>query len=186
VKTGWQETLNEAGPGPDTHGRLLQLQQTHGAALYGLLAPWTHGDRQVAENLVRETLARASSNLDEFGADTSMLRPWLFTLARRVAIGFSQGGQGRATHLAARGGDEAGSVDAGAEQRPDPQVVARAINRISAEHRRVAVELYYRRRSVPETARILGVPEAVVRIQALGALRALRSAIGDGAAASPG
>ena len=54
--------------------------------------------------------------------------------------------------------------------------VADALEALSADHRAVIVELYYKDRSVAEAARHLGVPEGTVKSRAYYALRALRAA----------
>jgi RNA polymerase sigma-70 factor (ECF subfamily) len=53
-------------------------------------------------------------------------------------------------------------------------VVADALTTLSADHRAVLVECYYRGRSVAEVARRLGIPEGTVKSRTHYALRALR------------
>jgi RNA polymerase sigma-70 factor, ECF subfamily len=56
-------------------------------------------------------------------------------------------------------------------------VVADAVGTLSAEHRDVLLETYYRGRSVAEAARRLGIPEGTVKSRTHYALRALRLAL---------
>jgi RNA polymerase sigma factor (sigma-70 family) len=55
--------------------------------------------------------------------------------------------------------------------------VRAALGRLSAEHRQVIVEMYYRGHSAAETARLLGVPEGTVRSRSYYGLRQLRRTI---------
>ena len=56
-------------------------------------------------------------------------------------------------------------------------MVAEAVTQLSAEHRAVLLECYYRGRSVAEASRRLGVPEGTVKSRTHYALRALRLAL---------
>ena len=56
-------------------------------------------------------------------------------------------------------------------------VVAEAVTQLSADHRAVLLECYYRGASVAEAARALGVPEGTVKSRTHYALRALRLAL---------
>src|SRR5829696_4522413 len=46
----------------------------------------TNGDRARAEDIVQETLLRAWRNLEVLDDDVRPVRPWLFTVAQRLAI----------------------------------------------------------------------------------------------------
>ena len=81
----------------------------------------------------------------------------------------------------------------GATARGGPAITSRdvraALARLSAEHRRVIVEIYYHKRSVYETAELLQLPVATVTSQAYSALRELLGVLaaptGPSADASP-
>jgi DNA-directed RNA polymerase specialized sigma24 family protein len=60
-----------------------------------------------------------------------------------------------------------------------PAEVLRALNGLRPEHRAVLVELWFRRRTVAEAARDLGVPAETVKSQIFHALRALRLALAE-------
>jgi RNA polymerase sigma-70 factor (ECF subfamily) len=45
------------------------------------------------------------------------------------------------------------------------------------DHRKVVIELYYRRRTVTEAAKALGIPTGTVKSRSFYALRALRDAL---------
>jgi RNA polymerase sigma-70 factor, ECF subfamily len=79
--------------------RMRELYDLHAGPLYRYLMSLTFGQRQAAEDLVQETLLRAWRNLDSLNADIKTLRPWLFTVARRIAIDASRARR-RAPHIA--------------------------------------------------------------------------------------
>ena len=56
----------------------------------------------------------------------------------------------------------------------DSRQVQEAVRRLSASHRQVLIEMYYRRRSGAELASELGIPEGTVRTRLFYALRSLR------------
>ena len=105
------------------------------------------------------------------------VRGWLLTVARnivtdraRAKAGPADRGRRVADHAAGRG-DHSESV-------VNTMVVMDALNQVSAEHRDVLVELYYRGRTVTEAATALGIPPGTVKSRSYYALRALRAAIG--------
>lgn len=55
--------------------------------------------------------------------------------------------------------------------------VRAALGRLSAEQRQVIVEMYYRGHSAAETARLLGIPEGIVRSRSYYGLRQLRRTV---------
>ncbi|MEV7427398.1 MULTISPECIES: sigma-70 family RNA polymerase sigma factor [unclassified Streptomyces] len=156
---------------------LSDLQRRHGPALLNFLLGLTYGDRQRAEDLVQETLVRAWLHPEAFDGPFESMRPWLFTVARRLAI------DARRSRLARP--PEVG--DAGLAATPDPEDrtesavaaldVRRAVRTLSAEHRAVLVQLYFRGLSVNEAAAVLGIPPGTVKSRSYYALRALGRAL---------
>ncbi|MEV0131147.1 sigma factor [Dactylosporangium sp. NPDC050688] len=165
----------EAGPGSrsvQADDRTQQLYLVHASALRQFLSRWTDGDRQATEDLVRETVRRASEMLEPAGTDPIASSSWLLTLARRVAMDYVRSRPGRAAQPGPRyrnARNLAGSAS-------DVQVTL-ALKQLSAEHSTVIAELFYRGRSVAETAALLSVDEATVSSRAYHALRAFRCAI---------
>jgi RNA polymerase sigma-70 factor, ECF subfamily len=159
--------------------RMRELYQAHAHALHRFLLGVTFGEQQAAEDLVQETLLRAWRNLDQLAPDVASLRPWLFTVARRIAIDAARARQARPS--------EVGAVDMTVmPERDDPierliavQTVRAALRRLTEEHRRVLIEIYYRGRSVAEAASLLGIPEGTVKSRTYNALRALRSILDE-------
>ncbi|MCX5386903.1 sigma-70 family RNA polymerase sigma factor [Streptomyces sp. NBC_00083] len=153
---------------------LAELQRAHGPALLRFLLGLTYGDRQRAEDLVQETLVRAWQHPEAFDAPYSSMRPWLFTVARRLAIDARRGRLARPCEVGdevllttpAEGGDPGERCAAALDVRT-------AVRSLTPEHRAVLVQLYFRGLSVTEAADALGVPPGTVKSRSYYALRAL-------------
>jgi RNA polymerase sigma-70 factor (ECF subfamily) len=106
--------------------------------------------------------------------------PWLYTVAGRVVIDAARARRVRpqstvrdtdVATLAAPGDDLDRTLTAAA--------VRDSLRALSPDHRAVLVELYYRERSIKETAAVLDIPEGTVKSRAYYALRALRLAAAE-------
>ncbi|HWB67032.1 MAG TPA: sigma-70 family RNA polymerase sigma factor [Mycobacteriales bacterium] len=157
---------------------LRELYDAHAAALLGYAIRLTNGDRGRAEDIVQETLLRAWRNRDALDESRGPLRPWLFTVARRIAIDAYRARSARPAEVddsilaVVPGSDEIDSA-------LDRLIIADALSALSAEHRAVLVETYYRGRSVAEAAAALGVPAGTVKSRAFYALRAMKLALAE-------
>jgi RNA polymerase sigma-70 factor (ECF subfamily) len=155
-----------------------ELWARHGRALLRFACKLTLGDRQRAEDIVQETLLRAWRHPEITGNGRAPLRPWLFTVARRIAIDMWR--------ARTRDPDQPGDP---CPDLPDPTDpidsaitaldVRNALATLSPAHRRVITELYFNSRSVAETADILGIPPGTVKSRAHYATRQLRHALTD-------
>jgi RNA polymerase sigma-70 factor (ECF subfamily) len=157
----------------DSQEELMQaLHDEHAAALWNFCLRLTHGDRTRAEDLVQETLLRAWRTPRVLDQSSGSARSWLFTVARHLMID-----EWRSAHaqreLPQAEPPERPTADA-VDSMLESWLVADAISTLSAEHRAVLVECYYRGRSVAEAARALEVPEGTVKSRTHYALRALR------------
>ncbi len=168
--------------------QLRALYDEHAPALLGYAMRLTAGDRGRAEDVVQETLVRAWRHTEtraDTSSDTSTssdtdtsLRPWLFTVAHRIAIDEHRRRRARpqeAGMAALAAVPAADEVDAGL----DRILVADALSALTPEHRAVIVETYYRGRTVTEAAVVLGVPVGTVKSRTHYALRALRLALAE-------
>ncbi|SDN53569.1 sigma-70 family RNA polymerase sigma factor [Streptomyces wuyuanensis] len=152
---------------------LAELQREHGPALLSFLVGLTYGDRQRAEDLLQETLLRAWQHPEAFDAPYESMRPWLFTVGRRLAIDARRSRLARPAEIG----------DGVLAATPDPADVTdravatldvrAAVRSLSPEHRAVLVQLYFRGRSVAEAARVLGIPQGTVKSRSHHALRAM-------------
>ena len=157
---------------------LRALYDGHAPVLLAYALRLTGGDRARAEDIVQETMVRAWRHLDRLDRDAGPVRPWLFTVAQRLAIDAHRARRARPTEV----GDAALASVAGLDELEhalDRIVVTEALDSLSREHRAVIVETYYRGRSVADTAQVLGIPEGTVKSRCYYALRALKLALAE-------
>jgi RNA polymerase sigma-70 factor, ECF subfamily len=152
---------------------LRLLYADHAAALLGFVTRLTGSDMALAEDIVQETLLRAWRHPEALDPARGPIRPWLYTVARRLVID-----EYRAQRSRPR---EVGDIELVDVSAPDDieralagWVVADALASLSAAHREVLVETYYLGASVQEAATRLGVPAGTVKSRAYYALRELR------------
>lgn len=164
-------------PPPDADRRMRELYELHGGALYRFLLRWTRGERQAAEDLLQETLVRAWKNLAYLNTDLTAVRPWLYTVARRIAVDANRAKKARPAEVGIEDMSAVSDGENEIDRLLEAHALRLALGRLSVDHRHVLVEIYYRGRSVSETARVLGVAEGTVKSRSHHALRALRKAI---------
>jgi RNA polymerase sigma-70 factor, ECF subfamily len=155
---------------------IRSLYADHGRSLLAYATRLT-GDRNLAEDVVQETLLRAWKHADAMVNQRGSVRGWLLTVARNIVTDRHRAKAARPTEVAESptAGPVAGDH---AENVVNTMVVLDALDRLSPEHREVLVELYYRGRTVAEAANVLGVPPGTVKSRSYYALRAMRTAIG--------
>jgi RNA polymerase sigma-70 factor (ECF subfamily) len=146
----------------------------HAPAVMRLALSLSGGDRCLAEDITQETMLRAWRGRDSL--DGRPPRAWLCHAARNVAIDLHRRRETReraaAAVLPAPAADEAASTD-------DRLAVTAALASLTPRQRAVIIELYYRDRSVAETADALGIPAGTVKSRAFHAMAALRETLGD-------
>jgi RNA polymerase sigma-70 factor (ECF subfamily) len=146
----------------------------HGPELYGFSAS-ALGDRALAEEAVQETFLRAWRAADRFDPAIASLRTWLFAIMRNVLVDLVRARAVRPLLTSSE------PQPAQAEDPLDRAMLAwqveEALRRISEDHRRILVEVYYRGRPYAEVAELLGVPEGTVKSRVYYGLRALRLAL---------
>ena len=152
------------------------LYAEHGPALLRLATALTGGDRGRAEDLVQETMLRAWTHRAELDIQHRSPRAWLVTVVQRLAVDAHRARRARPAeveldeHLALAGGQRA-------DASIDEVGVRAAIAALPGPQRQVLTEVYYRDRSVAETARILQIPAGTVKSRTFDGLRALRRAL---------
>jgi RNA polymerase sigma-70 factor (ECF subfamily) len=157
---------------------LRALYDQHAPVLLAYAMRLTDGDRAKAEDIVQETLVRAWRHLDRLDEQDRPVRPWLFTVAQRLAIDAHRARLARPPEVGDAALDSVPGLDE-VEHTLDRIVVVDALDSLSREHRAVIVETYYRGRSVADAARVLGVPEGTVKSRCYYALRALKLALAE-------
>jgi RNA polymerase sigma-70 factor (ECF subfamily) len=153
---------------------LRALHDEHARSLLSYVVGLTH-DRASAQDVVQETLLRASRNAAVVERAGGSPRGWLFTVARRIVIDQWRSASRRpevlTNHVPER------PVEDTAQRTVDRQLVRSALRTLPIEHRQVLFECYFRGASIAEAADALGVPRGTVKSRTHYALHALRQAI---------
>ncbi|GHJ42123.1 sigma-70 family RNA polymerase sigma factor [Streptomyces sp. TS71-3] len=153
---------------------LAELLREHAGPLFALLLRLSDGDRQRAEDLVQETLVRAWQHPEALAADYESVRPWLFTVGRRLAIDARRARLARPAEVPGVVTESARICADHAERAAAALDVREAVKTLTPEHRDVLLQVYFRGASVAEAAQALGIPPGTVKSRAYYALRALR------------
>ena len=164
---------------------LDQVIAEHNQPLLRYVLRLTFGDLHLAEDIVQETLLRIWQRPKTITTSHSSLRPWLFTVARNLFYDHKRARNARPTEV----------YDAPVEDRPvvadlmeatlDHVDMKRALDRLSGEHRVVVAHVYYRGKSLADTATELNLPLGTVKSRLYYALRALREIVADLGIARP-
>jgi len=153
---------------------LRGLYHDHAGALLRHVLPLTAGDRGRAEDIVQETLLRAWQHPEAIRPERGPVRPWLYTVARNLAVDAVRSRAARPQEVPDTALERVESPQDDIDRALDAWIVSEALDGLSAEHRDVLVELYYRGRSVAEAAHELHIPAGTVKSRTYYALRALR------------
>lgn len=150
---------------------MVALHDAHARALWGYVLRMT-GDRGRAEDVVQETLLRAWRHPEVLSRGSEATRAWLLRVARNLVVDEWRSARWNREVTTGEPPEEADAdrVDGLLQS----WLVADALRRLSADHRAVLVECYYRGRSTADAARTLQVPEGTVKSRTHYALRALR------------
>jgi RNA polymerase sigma-70 factor (ECF subfamily) len=174
-------------PGDARSGEALvrALYEQHGRYLVAYAARLT-GDRQLAEDIVQETLLRAWRHADKLTDEQGSVRGWLLTVTRNIATDKARARKARPPEV-----EETPEVhdvrDARdhAEDVANSLVVAEALRTLSPEHRAALVETYYQGRTMTEAAKVLGIPPGTVKSRVHYALAQLRTTLGPSPEGAP-
>ena len=169
-----------ADPSSPNHEDTLvrMLYEEHAGPLLMFVLRLTGGDRQRAEDIVQETLLRAWRNAHRLGAQGQQsLRPWLVTVARRIAIDDHRSTTARPPETYDRELESFPSTADDTDRVLQLMTVTDALKTLSQSHREILVETYFRGKTVPEAAEVLGLPLGTAKSRVYYALRALRTAL---------
>lgn len=166
----------------DADAAVGELYSRHARAVHDYVARLCP-DPAGAEDIVQETFIRAWRHLPQLSADDRPIRPWLFRVARNLLTDADRAARSRPVTVQAEPDDDARD-DTGLEQVLDRQLVAVALQNLSAAHRAVLVETFYRGGTTATLARRLGIPPGTARSRLHYALQALRQQLQDHDAAA--
>ncbi|MFJ2647545.1 sigma-70 family RNA polymerase sigma factor [Streptomyces sp. NPDC087420] len=147
------------------------LVADHGKALLAY-AEKLLSDRQLAEDVVQETMIRAWRHTERLYSTDGSVRGWLLTVARNLVIDRMRSAPNRYETVGTDNQDMA--------QRDHADSVLASVDatyllrQLSVEHREVLVHTYICGRTVQETAGILGIPPGTVKSRQHYALTNLR------------
>ncbi|MFE2012645.1 sigma-70 family RNA polymerase sigma factor [Streptomyces sp. NPDC059491] len=153
---------------------LAELHRLHASALLRALLRLTSGDKGKAEDMLQETFLRAWQNPQALTRGPEHGRPWLFTVARRIAIDHYRAQSARAKELGDETPEDRAAPDDPYEEIVTAHVVDDALAELPEHHRAVLVELHLKDRSTTEAAAVLGIPPGTVKSRNFYAVRALR------------
>ncbi|SDI85697.1 RNA polymerase sigma-70 factor, ECF subfamily [Actinokineospora alba] len=167
-------------PGQDEH-LVRELYDRYRRPLHSYVLRAVGNDHQRAEDIVQETLLRAWRHADRLQVDHA--GPWLYTVAKNLVISGYRKQSARVAEVPietdwARPTDDFEQVLQGWQ-------VAEAMRALSKDHREVIGQLFYRRRTVAEAAKVLGIPAGTVKSRTFYALRALRDALEERGVTEP-
>jgi RNA polymerase sigma-70 factor (ECF subfamily) len=157
---------------------MQQVHDEHADVLWRFCLSLVGNDRGRAEDVVQETLLRAWRHRTVLEGSPSAVRSWLFTVARNIVIDEWRSRRARPETPVEEVPEQRRSLeDDESDQLLLSWVVAEALTHLSADHRTVLLQCYYRGRPVAEVARLLGVPPGTVKSRTHYALRALKLAL---------
>jgi RNA polymerase sigma-70 factor (ECF subfamily) len=180
-RSGRSRPARDAQPRNAEEELIRALYQEHGRSLLAYATRLT-GDRAAAEDVVQETLIRAWKHADSMVAERGSIRGWLLTVTRNIITDRARARAVRPAEVE----QTFATVPIADDHAPgvvESMTVLGALNQLSADHRNVLIELYYRGRSMREAASALGIPPGTVKSRSYYALRALSAIMGSEAGA---
>ncbi len=163
---------------------LRTLYDEHGGAMLSYARRLT-GEQPAAEDVVQEALLRAWRNADVLTETRGSVRGWLLTVVRNLVIDRARARSARPREVPEAPDTVAVHHDH-AEQVVDSVVVQDALAGLPEGQRVVLVELYFRGRTVAQTAALLGVAPGTVKSRCHYAMATLRRRLTASTAAGSG
>jgi RNA polymerase sigma-70 factor (ECF subfamily) len=137
------------------------LYDEHGAALTAYVQRLVHGDRQLAEDIVQESVLRAWTHAD--GIPVRARRPWLFVTARHLVVDAARARRARPAEVGPELIEVVGQDD-GLDAALDGVLLTDALRALSGQ-------------TAAQIATARGLPAGTVRSRLHYALKALRLAL---------
>jgi RNA polymerase sigma-70 factor, ECF subfamily len=155
--------------------RMRTIYEQHAGALLRALLNWTRGDWQAAEDMMQETMLRAWRHLETLDTDPHALRPWLFAVARRIAIDRFRAREVRPPETEPETLEQLAEPAEPLERLLDRETLLGVLRGLSEAQRSALVQVYLLDQTVPEAAATLGLPEGTVKSRLHHGLRAART-----------
>ena len=150
------------------------LYDLHAGPLLAFVSRLVGGDRQRAEDIVQETLLRAWRSAEKLDLRSGRaLRPWLITVARRIAIDEYRSGGARPEEVYDIDMDGFSTIDE-SERMVRSVTVMAALRELSRPYREILLHTYFYGRTVAQAAEYLGLPLGTAKSRVYHGLRALR------------
>ena len=175
--SGVDRLARQTGDQTGGEASLRRLWDDHARPLLAFVLRLTGGDRGRAEDIVQETLLQAWRHPEALDPARGPVRPWLLTVARRVAIDQYRARQARPAEVGDDGLAELAADGDGVDAALDRWLITDALSTLTPEHREALVHTYYAGRTVTEAAVVLGIPPGTVKSRVFYALRALKLAL---------
>ncbi len=151
------------------------LVEQYKAELLAYVTGLVGGDRQLAEDIVQETMLRAWRHASHIDPAIGSVRGWLLRVARNLAIDGYRSARARPAEISS---EAATSEQFAVSDRTDGTltsiVVRAALDALRPQQRDAIVEVYYRGRTVVEAAATLGIPVGTVKSRVFYGLLTLR------------
>lgn len=132
------------------------------------------GDRGAAEEVVQDTLVNAWRHADRYDPARGAVSTWLFAMARNRVVDRMRRRAVRPEVVVDLTDRALASDDLELDRVLEAWQLAEGLAALSDDHRAAIVEVYYRGRSVAETAAELEIPEGTVKSRVYYGLKALR------------
>jgi RNA polymerase sigma-70 factor (ECF subfamily) len=153
---------------------LVELMRSHRDPLLRYVLRLTFGDQYLAEDITQETLVRAWHRAGKAELRPDSVRPWLFTVARRLVVDGFRARSARPTEVYGEFVEQQPATGDDIERVLLAHDLDNALARLTERHRQVLVEVYLRGLSLAEVATKHGIPLGTVRSRVHHALRAIR------------
>jgi len=157
---------------------VTELYRQYRVPLMSYVLRLTAGDRQLAEDVVQETMLRAWRQSGRLDLTEPSLMPWLATVARRIVIDDKRRKSARPAETGDGMLENAPAADT-TDELLRKVLVAEALQSLSPAHREVLNETILRDRTVNEAAEALGIPVGTVKSRVYYALKALRVVLAE-------
>jgi RNA polymerase sigma-70 factor (ECF subfamily) len=157
---------------------ITALCQSYRAPLLSFVLRLTGGDRQLAEDVVQETMVRAWREVARLDRSAPSLMPWLTAVARRIVIDEHRRKRARPAETGTDTVAET-SVEDDTAATVLRVAVADAMRQLTSSHRQALHETILRDRTVGQAADSLGIPVGTVKSRVHYALRMLETVLAE-------